>query len=141
MKYLLTAIILLFSPEIRAAEPYTLDNWHLLDGDTIVAERLNLPFGVCLTDVTMRMADYDAWETSFRRTTVNVTNEEIKKGKAAAKDLNELLKNNPFRVLPGDTDKPRDVYGRLLVKIEVNLPEKGWIKIADWMKEKGHCRE
>lgn len=139
MKYL-GIFLLLFVPEIQAAEPYTLDNWRVLDGDTIAAERLNIPFGVCLTDVTMRMSDYDAWESSFRRATVNVTSEEIKLGKIATKDLEELLKANSFRVLPGDTKKPRDVYGRLLVKIEVKINNE-WISLAKWMTEKGHTRK
>lgn len=133
-------ITLLLAVPAVAAEPYTLDNWHVVDADTINAERLNLPFGVCLTDVTMRMADYDAWETSFRRTTVEVTPEEIKKGKIAAKDLEELLGKNEFKVLPGDTKKPRDVYGRLLVKIEVKLDGK-WSSLAEWMTNKGHTRK
>lgn len=137
---LLTLVLLLFALPTQAAEPYTLDNWRVLDGDTIAAERLNIPFGVCLTDVTMRMADYDAWETSFRRSTVDVTGEEIRRGKVAAKDLEELLKQNSFRVLPGDTKKPRDVYGRLLVKIEVKLNNE-WTSLAKWMTEKGHTRK
>lgn len=122
-------------------EPYKLAHWKVKDGDTLEAETLYLPFGVALYDVDMRMADYDAWESSFRRTAVSITHEEIKRGKLAAKELAELLAENEFRVLPPNDSRVRDVYGRLLVVIEVKLPERGWVKLADWMKLHGHVRK
>lgn len=122
-------------------EPYKLAHWKVKDGDTLEAETLYLPFGVALYDVDTRMADYDAWESSFRRTAVSITHEEIKRGKLAAKELAELLAENEFRVLPPNDSRVRDVYGRLLVVIEVKLPERGWVKLADWMKLHGHVRK
>ena len=122
-------------------EPYKLAHWKVKDGDTLEAETLYLPFGVALYDVDMRCADFDAWESSFRRVSVSVTHEEIARGKRAAKDLAELLNTHEFRVLPPNDSRVRDVYGRLLVVIEVKLPERGWVKLADWMKLHGHIRK
>lgn len=126
---------------VSGGEPYKLAHWKVKDGDTLEAETLYLPFGVALYDVDMRMADYDAWESSFRRTAVSITHEEIKRGKLAAKELAELLATNEFRVLPPNDSRVRDVYGRLLVVVEVKLPERGWVRLADWMKLHGHIRK
>ena len=65
------------------------------DGDTLAAETLYLPFGVALYDVDMRCADFDAWESSFRRTSVSITHAEIERGKRAAKELAELRHEAP----------------------------------------------
>lgn len=135
------ACILSLSSSAPAGEPYKLAHWSVKDGDTIEAETLYLPFGVALYDVTMRMADYDAWESSYRRTAVSITADEIKRGRLAAKELAELLNTNEFRVLPPDGPNVRDVYGRLLVKVEVKLPEKGWVRLRDWMKLHHHIRD
>ncbi len=134
------ACVLSLGSRVLAGEPGTLEIWRVIDGDTIAAEQLNLPFGVALTNVKLRMADYDAWETSYRRETVSISAKEIELGKRAAKELNDLLSNHPFRVLPGDPQRTHDVYGRLLVKIEVKLPDKGWYSLAEWMTRKGHTR-
>lgn len=123
-----------------AGEPYKLAHWVVKDGDTIHAETLYLPFGVALYDVDMRCADFDAWESSYRRATVSISAEEITRGKRAAKELAELLAANEFRVLPPNDSRVRDVYGRLLVVIEVKLPERGWVKLADWMRLHNHVR-
>lgn len=122
-------------------EPYKLAHWKVKDGDTLAAETLYLPFGVALYDVDLRCADYDAWESSFRRTAVSITHAEIQRGKLAAKELAELLAENEFRVLPPNDSRVRDVYGRLLVVVEVKLPERGWVRLADWMKLHGHVRK
>lgn len=124
-----------------AGEPYKLAHWVVKDGDTIHAETLYLPFGVALYDVDMRCADFDAWESSYRRAAVSISAEEITRGKRAAKELAELLNSHEFRVLPPNDPRVRDVYGRLLVVIEVKLPDKGWVKLADWMKLRRHVRD
>ena len=142
MNWFLRAILMLVLVGFaNAGEPYKLAHWKVKDGDTLHAETLYLPFGVALYDVDMRCADFDAWESSFRRTTVSVTHAELERGKRAAKELNELLATNEFRVLPPNDSRVRDVYGRLLVVIEVKLPERGWVKLADWMKLHRHVRE
>lgn len=134
-------ILCLLADSAFSGEPYKLAHWKVKDGDTLHAETLYLPFGVALYDVDMRCADFDAWESSFRRTSVSITHEEIKRGQRAAKELAELLAENEFRVLPPNDSRVRDVYGRLLVVIEVKLPERGWVKLADWMKLHRHVRE
>lgn len=123
------------------AVPSRLDGWRVIDGDTLEAELLHLPYGLALTDVTLRMADYDAWESSKRRTSVKVTDEEVKRGRRATEELTALLNEHEFRVLPSDEGDARDVYGRLLVIVEVKLPEHGWQPLAKWMQLHGHIRQ
>lgn len=135
------ACLLTLTCSATAGEPYKLAHWKVKDGDTLHAETLYLPFGVALYDVDMRCADYDAWESSYRRASVSISADEITRGRRAAKELAELLANNEFRVMPPNDPRVRDVYGRLLVVIEVKLPDRGWVKLADWMKLHRHVRD
>lgn len=64
------------------------------DADTLVCD-VWLGFGMIVADVDVRVAEFDAWETSRARRTLGLSErewvEEIKKGKAAKAALESLL--------------------------------------------------
>ena len=121
------------------AEGYLARVVKVIDGDTLKVETLMLPWDVALTNQRIRIADFDAWESSYRRRSVNVTDEEVKKGKKATEDLKELVANAQVFVLPYK-QRSRDVYGRILATIEIQKDNQT-IQLIDWMKERGHLRD
>ena len=78
------------------------------DCDTLRADVL-LPWGVTLRDQSIRAAGFDAWEvTTIRETsnsTVNVTPEEIARGKAATIEFRKLLETGTLYLSPVGTRK------------------------------------
>ena len=121
------------------AEGYLARGVKVIAGDTLKVETLMLPWDVALTNQRIRIADFDAWESSYRRRSVNVTDEEVKKGKKATEDLKELVANAQVFVLPYK-QRSRDVYGRILATIEIQKDNQT-IQLIDWMKERGHLRD
>ena len=121
------------------AEGYLARGVKVIDGDTLKVETLMLPWDVALTNQRIRIADFDAWESSYRRRSVNVTDEEVKKGMKATEDLKELVANAQVFVLPYK-QRSRDVYGRILATIEIQKDNQT-IQLIDWMKERGHLRD
>lgn len=121
----------------------------VIDGDTIKAD-VHLPYGVTLSQETIRASDYDAWESRrIRRSVGEITDAELangKRSKAALQAYADDLKN-PLTLLPpvDHTTAPelpgnhrvewRDNYGRLLGQF--------WRRnrsIADDMHSNGHTR-
>lgn len=90
---------------------YELDNIRVVDGDTVEADIL-FPLGITLREEYIRFSDYDAWESSKRRRSVNVTDAEVRKGKQATAMLIEFLADKTL-VLELVTGS-RDNYGRVL---------------------------
>ena len=121
------------------AEGYLAKGVRVIDGDTIKVETLMLPWDVALTNQRIRIADFDAWESSYRRRSVNVTDEEVKKGKQATEDLKELVAEAQVFILPYKK-RSRDVYGRILATIEIKKDNQT-IQLKDWMRERGHLRD
>ena len=114
-----------------------LANVRAIDGDTVRAD-LNLSFGLTIRDKTIRAADFDAWELSRARRTVNVTGVEIERGKRAKAALEELFaQGTPYAT---DTGK-QDVYGRLLAVLWVKTREGRWVEVSEAMRREGHTRE
>lgn len=134
-----------------APAPLTLrlSNITVIDGDTIKAD-VHLPYGVTLSQETIRASDYDAWESRrIRRSVGEITDAELangKRSKAALQAYADDLKN-PLTLLPpvDHTTAPelpghhkiewRDNYGRLLGQL--------WRRnrsIADDMHRNGHTR-
>lgn len=105
------------------------------DGDTIKA-RIDLGWGVSITD-TVRFLDFDAWEITKQRRTVDVTDEEVKKGKIAKEALIAMLKDRKVYCLR--TGK-REVYGRILTKLYYVDKNGKLIDVSQAMKESGHER-
>ena len=126
---------------VAIAQPQTcavpLADVRVHDGDTIHAS-LTLPFGLTIRDKTIRAADYDAYELSRARRTVNVTGVEIERGKRAKAALEELFaQGTPYAT---DTGK-QDVYGRLLAVLWVKTREGRWVDVAAEMRRQAHTRE
>lgn len=136
---LLTLAFLAFAPLPEADAPECwcrVSDPFVQDCDTIHGDVL-LPWGVTLRNQAIRANDYDAYESSKRRQSVNVTDAEVVKGKAATAALSALLKGGDLYVSPGKRD--RDVYGRLLGSFVVVKGGKR-VRLADWAEENGHIR-
>lgn len=108
----------------------------VLDGDTVQGT-ISLGWDVQLSNQMVRCLSYDAWESSKRRRSVKVTDEEVVKGKLAAEYLRELVEGGAW-VSAGD--RPRDNYGRILGELYVNIDGKLY-EVADLMHAAGHCRD
>lgn len=107
-----------------------------IDGDTIVGS-IHFPWGVTLRDQTIRAATFDAWESARYRRTVEITDEELRKGRRATEALSDLLDSGRLYVSPVRPE--RDAYGRVLAKWMV-VRDGERIDVGRWMKERGHCR-
>jgi len=107
----------------------------VLDGDTVEGT-ISLGWDVQLAKQTVRCLSYDAWETSRRRRSVKVTDEEIEKGKLATAYLKELAEKG---IWVSEGARSRDNYGRVLGELYVNLDGKLY-EVADLMRANGHCR-
>lgn len=106
------------------------------DGDTATVDVL-FPWGVTLTDQSVRMQGFDAWEVTRTRQTVRVTDAEIERGKAARDALKRLLETaDAVYLSPADE---RDPYGRLPAFVVVWYDGK-LIEVSAWMTEHGHAR-
>jgi hypothetical protein len=111
------------------------------DGDTIQAD-IHLGFDVVLNDQSIRCSDYDAWESSKRRRSVNVTDEEVEKGRLATVYLQELLGSSKVFLQESGQKKSRDVYGRVLGKLHVQKQNQRYLeRVSTLMKAGGHLRE
>ena len=108
---------------------YPCDVLRVVDADTFDL-RILLPLGLEIRD-TCRAADYDAVESSKRRRSVEVTDDEVTRGKAARTALEAYLAGRRTEVeLRG-----RDVYGRPLVVLWVDGES-----IAAWINREGWAR-
>lgn len=126
----------LANPDWPAITYFELSNVRVIDGDTLEAD-INFPLSVTLRKESIRCVDYDAWESSKRRRTVDVSDEEVTKGKAATEALRELLKQGSMvaQLESGE----RDVYGRVLARLFVEVNE-SLVSVSTWMEARGHIR-
>lgn len=114
-----------------------LDNVEVIDGDTIRAD-IRLGYDVVLARQTIRADNYDAWEKSRARRTVDVTDEEIAAGKRAAADLAELVRTaQHVWLVPGEGREP---HGRRLGHWIIDTAEGEEIDVGPWMRRHKHCR-
>ena len=81
------AVLLLVPCLPELADGYLARGGRVIDGDTLQIETIVLPWDVALLNQRVRIADFDAWESSRRRRSVNVTDEEVVKGKRATQEL------------------------------------------------------
>ena len=114
--------------------PVTVEQVH--DGDTL-AGTIHLPYGVDLARRTIRAAGYDAWEVTKTRQTVDVTDQEIVRGKQARDDFAALVRLGQLYV---EDSGLRDPYGRTSAVLWVKAADGSWIFVAAWMEEHGHLR-
>jgi len=127
---------LMTTSEWPAVTYYKLRNVRVVDGDTLEAD-IDLPMRVTLRQEMIRCAGYDAWEENKRRRSVNVTDEEVIKGKAATEALKSLIASGQLMVQLEEDD--RDVYGRVLARLYV-AREGELVSVADWMTANRHTR-
>lgn len=138
---LLVGIFAAEHEEIPAPHPdvvrqYELTDIAVIDGDTIRAD-IPLGFGVVLDDVTIRFADYDAWESSKRRRSVRVTDEEVERGKEATDFLKRRIAGG---IAIREHTPARDRYGRILAVAMVR-DGSTWIRLSAVMEAAGHVRK
>ena len=117
-----------------------LSNIRVIDGDTIEAD-IQLPLDIVVQKQSIRLAGYDAWEASKRRRSVNVTDEEVTKGKEATRALEDLLASGSvsIKMLP---ERSRDSYGRVLGEAFVYWADSADpISVKDHMIKNGHSRD
>lgn len=128
---------------------YRVTQYTVHDGDTLTGATVELDFGAALVRQSIRFHDFDAWEITAQRQTVDVTDEEKAKGRAARDALAELLAGGEVWIRP--TGNGFSVYGRL--EAEVWLVPKGSavsgqrsaggkpLDVGTWMKARGHARK
>lgn len=111
----------------------------ILDGDTVEGV-IDLPWHVSIRAQDgqgIRALGYDAWETSKRRRSVTVTDEEVLKGKKGRQDLTELFSGATVYVQ--SEGELRDPYGRILARLFVTKAGRT-TDVAAWMEEHGNVR-
>jgi len=130
-------LVLVTTPEL------VLSNIRVIDGDTLEAD-IQLPLDLVVQKQSIRLTGYDAWEASKRRRSVNVTDEEVIKGKEATEALKALLASGSvsIKIL---NEKVRDSYGRVLGEafvywVDAN-EEVQAISVKDHMIKNGHSRD
>lgn len=102
------------------------------DGDTVSADVL-LPLDIIVHKESIRAGDFDACEVSKTRSAVEVTPEEIARGKAAKAALKKLVADaDQVWFIPY---KKRDKYGRRLGRIFVDD-----LSLKDWAEENNFVR-
>ena len=127
------------SPATAYRHGYRLEVLRVIDGDTLVA-RAFLPWGETSREITFRAADFDAWETSRRRRSVVVSDQEIEQGLIAKEWLTRLVKTNRVRAVPLYEGASQDRYGRSLASWYVETD--GVVTpVAQLAREAGHVRE
>ena len=133
------AVLLLVPCLPLLADGYLARGVRVIDGDTLQIETIVLPWDVALLNQRVRIADFDAWESSRRRRSVNVTDEEVVKGKRATQELTKLIEKFDVYVIPLKRNG-RDSYGRLLGTIRLRRGDET-MNLKEWMIERGHIRD
>lgn len=140
------AILLLLTATATAAEPqtyYRATVGSVHDGDTLTLD-IDVWPKIRLGWVTVRAADFDAWECTkariqvepFRSFAASQWIDEIDKGLAARDDLTAFLATGKVWIVP---DTKPDPYGRIRAKWYVQTKD-DLVSVAEWMKARGHTR-
>lgn len=108
----------------------------VIDGDTIRGN-IDLGYDVRLMDQRIRLEGFDAWEVSRIRQTVEVTDEEIIKGKKARSELARLIDDAEAVLLQGEK---RGAYGRIEGYLRLVQPSGPTLSVEGYMIEHGHDR-
>ncbi len=138
--FLISSVVLLVGASAFAAPlgSYPVEVKRVVDADTFDGV-IQLPWGIGLRAM-IRPSDYDAWETSRRRQTVTITNEELQRGKEATHAI-ILALASPARlyIVPAAPSGSRDRYGRVLGILWLERHGET-VRLAEWMKERGYIR-
>jgi len=114
------------------------------DGDTITAD-INFGWDITWNNQSIRLYGFDAWEISRARRSVEVTDEELAKGKQARHALLSLLAGSEGVYIRPSGKSESGNYGRRLASLWVGvLQDNGRYKLVDvaqYMKKNGHDRD
>lgn len=102
------------------------------DGDTFIADYIKLPWNSGLIDVTVRCLGYDAYESSKKRQSRVISDEEVVLGKKAKLELEKLVKPNVFCYLKPESPE-FDCYGRILGRLYIPAEDGTFIDVAEYM--------
>lgn len=97
----------------QAENKYLVTDIRPKDGDTYVCN-IHLDFDIVLKDQIIRCSDYDAWEISNKRKTIDYDPNEFVKGQKAKTDLINYLAKSSVVEITVDSKRLRDTYGRIL---------------------------
>lgn len=113
-------------------------NIRTIDGDTFSAD-IEIGFGIVLKDQTVRIYNFDAWESKKIRRSLELTDkqweQELPKGKAAKIALENILMLAK-RVEVREVRTKDDPFGRLILEVYADGKY-----VADEMRRKGHERK
>jgi len=118
---------------------YRVPAYAVYDGDTLTQATVQLDFGAALTGQSIRFFDFDAWELTSARQTVQVTDAEKAKGRKARDELAALLKEGEVWIQP--TGDGKSVYGRLEADVWLVRAKEKPLHVATWLRERGHERK
>lgn len=114
-------------------------DYRVVDGDTIQGTLL-LPWDIAIYPAKIRAGTYDAWEISRRRRSLQITDEEIRKGKATKKALEGFLATGRVFLGTGASSRgKRDNYGRI-VGVLFLAADNRVLRVGEWMRNNGHVR-
>lgn len=106
------------------------------DADTITVNII-MDYNVGIFDVPMRLMDFDAYEITRTRRTIDYYPDEIELGIKARTELIELLKEaRRTYIQPGEIA----VYGRYEGRLFIETKKGVKIEVSKFMKEHGHDR-
>lgn len=141
MRYSIFFSLALFCSSLHAQyRDYPITVTDVYDGDTFTCT-IDLGFDTELKNQRVRASNYDAWEVSRIRRTVDITELELIKGKKAREDLKKIFSESTMIWARVHKKKYRDPYGRVLVQVFVTTSELGVNKdLGVVMSELGHVR-
>lgn len=129
------------SPQLPALNLYRIRGgvWH--DADTLNKATVDGPWVMALQGVNCRAYGFDAWEVTRQRQTVDVSDEEVAKGKRALAALVALLDGAELYGRQPQGQPAFGAYSRLQVEFWLYHPSTGrWTSLAEWAAENGHTR-
>lgn len=109
-------------------EQFSFELERVIDGDTIVGD-ISFPLSLKLEKQSIRFLDFDAPEIVLRR---GMTREQLAKGLAAKKELQEFLKGKSLSI----KIKGRDSFGRVLASVFADGES-----VTDHMVSKGFSKD
>jgi len=119
---------------------YRVDSPDVHDVDTLTDGVIRLPFGAAVAGRKIR-SDFDGWEITRSRQTVQVTDEELAKGRAAKSALEERLATHRLYVAELPKGKDIDPYDRIDAVWYFRSPDGTVESVADWARANKHLRK
>jgi len=108
----------------------------LHDLDTLVRCDVLLAWDVMLTNQSIRLHGVDALEVTRTRQTVEITDDEIVRGRQGLSKLVELSRDAKWYVRPTG----ESVYGRREGQLYFRSRSGQWVDVAEWIRTNGYER-